>query len=160
MPIATAPPEATTPTKTRSKYVRWGLAGAVALAGILLGLLAANWPFTREAMIKRLEQASSTRVEMRGFRSTFFPYPGCIADDVTFRPIASTSGAKPQDPVITIRRLTIESTFLGLFRKPGRIRSIVADGLRIHVPAGGADLHAAAGAKSDNVVIEELRAEN
>ena len=160
MPIATAPPETKPTTKTRGKYVRWALAGVVALTGILLGLLAANWPFTREAMIKRLEQASSTRVEMRGFRSTFFPFPGCIADEVTFRPIASANGPKPQDPVIAIRRLTIESTFLGLFRKPGRIRSIVADGLRIHVPAGGADLHPVAGAKSDNVVIEELRAEN
>jgi hypothetical protein len=160
MPIATAPPETTATTKIRGKYLRWGLAGVVALAGILLGLLAANWPFTREAMIKRLEQASSTRVEMRGFQSTFFPYPGCIAEEVTFRPIASASGAKPQAPVIAIRRLTIESTFLGLLGKPGRIRSMVADGLRIHVPAGGADLHPVAGAKSDNVVIEELRAEN
>src|SRR5215831_1886243 len=160
MPIATAPPETAATTKVRAKCVRWGLAGVVALAGILLGLLAANWPFTREAMIKRLEQASSTRVEMRGFRSTFFPYPGCIADEVTFRPIASTSGPKLQDPVITIRRLTIESTFLGLFRKPGRIMRIVADGLRIHIPAAGADLHPAADAKHDNVVIEELRAEN
>src|SRR5690242_15485635 len=102
MPIATAPLETATTAKTRVKYVRWGLAGIVALAGILLGLLAANWPFTREAMIKRLEQASSTRVEMRGFRSTFFPYPGCIAEDVTFRPIAA-NGPKSQDPVITIR---------------------------------------------------------
>lgn len=130
------------------------------MAGILLGLLAANWPFTREAMIKRLEQGSSTRVEMRGFRSTFFPYPGCIADEVTFHPIASTSGPGASDPVITIRRLTIESTFLGMLSKPGRIRSIVADGLRVRVPAGGADLHSAMGAKSDNVVIEEFRAEN
>ncbi|HEX3584687.1 MAG TPA: hypothetical protein VH024_01765 [Candidatus Angelobacter sp.] len=160
MPTATAPPETTAKTKIRGKYVRWALAGIVALTGILLGLLAANWPFTREAMIKRLEKASSTRVEMRGFHSTFFPYPGCIADDVTFRLIASTSGAKPQAPVITIHRLVIESTFLGLLGKPGKIRSIVTDGLRIHVPAGGADLHPSAGAKSDNVVIEELRAEN
>ena len=160
MPIATAPPETTTTAKTRGKYVRWVLAGIVALAGILLGVLAANWPFTREDMIKRLEQASSTRVEMRGFRSTFFPYPGCIAEEVTFRPIAPAKEPKLLDPVIVIRRLTIESTFLGLFSKPGRIRSIVADGLRIHVPAGGADLHSAAGAKSDSVMIEELSAEN
>jgi hypothetical protein len=160
MPLATAPPEATVTAKTRGKYVRWGLAGVVALVGILVVLLAANWPFTREAMIKRLEQASSTRVEMRGFRSTFFPYPGCIAEEVTFHPIASTSGPGSSDPVITIRRLTIKSTFLGLLRKPGRIRSIVADGLHIRVPAGGADLHPAANAKSDSVVIEELRAEN
>jgi len=130
------------------------------LAGILLGLLAANWPFTREAMIKRLEQASSTRVEMRGFHSTFFPHPGCIAEDVTFRPIVPANGPKPQNPVITIRRLAIESTFFGLLSKPGRIRSIAADGLRIHVPAGGADLHPVAGSKSDEVVIEELHAEN
>src|SRR5437764_10467209 len=109
MPIAVSPPETTARTKTRSRYVRWGLAGIVALAGILLGWLAANWPFTQAAMIKRLEQASSTRVEMQGFRSTFFPYPGCIADEVTFRPIASMNGLKFQDPVITIRRLTIES---------------------------------------------------
>src|SRR5215467_12098423 len=128
MPIATAPPETAATTKVRAKCVRWGLAGVVALAGILLGLLAANWPFTREAMIKRLEQASSTRVEMRGFQSTFFPYPGCIADEVTFRPIASANEPKSQAPVITIRRLVIESTFFGLLSKPERIRSIVADG--------------------------------
>src|ERR1041385_4775203 len=134
MPIATAPPETKATTETRGKYVRWALAGVVALAGILLGLLAANWPFTREAMIKRLEQASSTRVEMRGFRSTFFPYPGCIADEVTFHPIVSMNGARPSDPVITISRLTIETTFFGLLSKPGKIRSMVADGLRIHVP--------------------------
>src|ERR1051326_5595067 len=160
MATATVPPETTARAKTRGKYVRCGLAGIVALAGILLGLLAANWPFTREAMIKRMEQASSTRVEMRGFRSTFFPYPGCIADEVTFHPIVSMNGARPSDPVITISRLTIETTFFGLLSKPGKIRSMVADGLRIHVPAGGVDLHPVAGAKSDNVVIEELRAEN
>ena len=136
------------------------MAGVVVLAGILLGLLAANWPFTREAMIKRLEQASSTRVEMRGFRSTFFPYPGCIAEEVTFRPIASTNGHESQEPIITIQRLAIESTFFGLFSKPARIRSIAAGGLRIHVPAGGADLHPVANAKNDTVVIEELHAEN
>src|SRR5579864_1610172 len=104
MPIATAPPERAATTKTRGKYVLWGLLGVAALAGISLGLLAANWPFTREGMIKRLEQASSTRVEMRGFRSTFFPYPGCVAEEVTFSPIASANGPKAQVPIIIIRR--------------------------------------------------------
>ena len=127
MPIAVAPPATTASTKTSGKYVRWGLLGIVALAGILLGLLAANWPFTRQAIIERLEQVSSTRVEIRGFQKTFFPYPGCIAEEVTFRSIASANGPKAQDPVITIRRLTIESTFFGLLSKPGRIKSIVAD---------------------------------
>ena len=160
MSVASSPPLTTIRAKRPLKYVLWGLLGLAALVGILLGLLAANWPFTREAMIKRLEQGSSTRVEMRGFKSTFFPYPGCIAEDVTFRPIAPANGAKPQDPIITIHRLVIESTFFGLLSKPGRIRSIIADGLHVHLPAGGADLHPAPGAKSDNVVVEEFRAEN
>ena len=123
-------------------------------------MLAVNWPFTREGMIKRLEQASSTRVEMRGFRSTFFPYPGCIAEEVTFRRIAPAAGAEAQEPIITIRRLAIESTFFGLFSKPARIKSIAADGLHVQVPAGGADLHPAANAKNDTVIIGELHAEN
>lgn len=160
MPVGNAPPATTTKVKSPVKYVLWGLLGVAALAGILLGLLAANWPFTREAMIKRLEQGSSTRVEMRGFQSTFFPYPGCIAEEVTFRPIASSAGTKSQGPIITIRRLAIESTFFGLFSKPARIRSIAADGLRVHIPAGGAELHSAANARNDNVIIEELHAEN
>src|SRR5882757_2483944 len=122
--------------------------------------MAAKWPFTREAMTKRLERASSAQVEMRGFHSTYFPFPGCVAEDVVFREKASVAGQKPADPIITIRKLTIESTFSGLLSKPGRIRRIIADGLRIHVPNGGAHLHSEASSGDDQTIIEELQADN
>ncbi|HEY6181631.1 MAG TPA: hypothetical protein VIW67_05260, partial [Terriglobales bacterium] len=102
------------------------------LAVMFLALMATKWPFTREAMTKRLERASSAQVEMRGFHSTYFPFPGCVADDVVFRQKTSAPGEKQSDPIITIRKLTIESTFSGLLSKPGRIRRIITDGLRIH----------------------------
>ena len=111
-------------------------------------------------MTKRLERASSAQVEMRGFHSTYFPFPGCVADDVVFRQKTSLAGQKPSEPIITIRKLTIESTFTGLLSKPGRIRRIIADGLRIHVPQSGANLHAEAGSGGDQTIIEELRADN
>jgi hypothetical protein len=119
-------------------------------------------------MTKRLERASSAQVEMRGFHSTYFPFPGCVADDVVFRQKTSAPGEKQSDPIITIRKLTIESTFSGLLSKPGRIRRIIADGLRIHVPHGGANLHSEASSgsnkanssSSDKTIIEELRADD
>jgi hypothetical protein len=160
MPTEVAPPEQRVRTKRPTKKLLWiVLAGAVC-AVILLSVLAAKWPFTREAMIKRLEHASSARVEMGGFRSTYFPYPGCVAENVVFRPKTPATGSNPADPIITIRKLTIESTFSGLLSKPGRIKTIIADGLRVQVPRGGASLHTEAGSERDQTIIEELRADN
>ena len=155
-----ASPEKTTAKRAPAQRFRWILLAVSIFAVIFLGIMAAKWPFTREAMTKRLERASSAQVELRGFHSTYFPFPGCVADDVVFRQKTSAPGQKPADPIITIHKLTIESTFAGLLSKPGRIRRIIADGLRIQVPHGGANLHAEAGPGSDQIIIEELRADN
>jgi hypothetical protein len=160
MPTEVAPREKATAKKAPARVFRWILLGAAICSVIFLGIMAAKWPFTREAMIKRLEHATSARVEMRGFRSTYFPYPGCIAEEVVFRPKSAAAGTKLAEPIITIRKLTIESTFAGLFRKPARIMRIVADGLHVRVPPGGASLHTEAGSKRDQTVIEELRADS
>lgn len=159
MPTEVAPKEKRIKTKSSTRKLLWILPVIAVCVGIAVILLAVNWPFTREGMTKRLERASSARVEMRGFRSTYFPFPGCVAEDVVFHAIGPSAGAKADDPVISMRRLTIESTFLGLLSKPGRIKSIVAEGLRIHIPAGGTNLHAA-DSKQDQTLIEALLAEN
>src|SRR6476661_2232863 len=147
-------------TRAPAQTFRWILLAVSICAVVFLAIMAAKWPFTREAMTKRLERASSAQVEMRGFHSTYFPFPGCIADDVVFRQKTSAPGQRPGDPFLTIRKLTIESTFAGLLSKPGRIRRIVADGLRLHVPHEGANLHSEANSGSDQTIIEELRADN
>lgn len=154
-----ASPEKTTAKRAPAQRFRWILLAVSICAVVFLAIMAAKWPFTREAVTKRLERASSAQVEMRGFHSTYFPFPGCVADDVVFRQ-KTAPGQKPSDPIITIRKLTIESTFAGLLSKPGRIRRIIADGLLIHVPHGGVGLHSEAGSNSDQTVIEELRADN
>jgi hypothetical protein len=159
-PTEVALPEKTTPTRAPAQKYRWILLAVSILAIVFLAIMAAKWPFTREAMTKRLERASSTQVEMRGFHSTYFPFPGCVAEDVVFRQKISAPGQKSSEPIITIRKLTIESTFSGLLSKPGRIRRVIADGLRIYVPHEGANLHSEASSGGDQTIIEELRADD
>ena len=166
MSTVLASPEKNKARRAPAQRFRWILLGVSICAVVFLAIMAAKWPFTRQAMTKRLERASSAQVEMRGFHSTYFPFPGCVADDVVFRQ-KTASGQKPGDPFLTIRKLTIESTFAGLLSKPGRIRRIVAGGLRLHVPQGGVNLHEQTGSGgdktasgSDQTIIEELRADN
>src|SRR6185437_599091 len=149
----------TTTARAPAQRARWILLAVSICAVAFLAIMAVKWPFTREAMTKRLERASSAQVEMRSFHGTYFPFPGCIAEEVVFRQKTSAAGQKQSDPIITIRKLTIESTFSGLLSKPGRIRRIIAEGLQIQVPEGGANLHAEGGS-SDQTIIEELRADN
>ena len=113
-PTEVALPEKTAATRAPAQWFRWILLAVSICAVIFLAIMAAKWPFTREAMTKRLERASSAQVDIRGFHSTYFPFPGCIAEDVVFREKGSAPGQKPSAPIITIRKLTIESTFSGL----------------------------------------------
>jgi hypothetical protein len=161
MATATVPPKTTPQAATHPRIFRWTLLGLAICAGAFVILLAVKWPFTRSGMIQRFERASSAKVEIGRFHSIFFPYFGCVAEDVVFRQATSPSGtAQPAAPIITIHKLTIESTLFGLLSKPGKIKRIIAEGLRVQVPAGGVNLHPASSSKGDQVIIEELSAEN
>lgn len=115
----------------------WLITGVALLAGIAAAvfLFAVEWPFTREAMTKRLEKASSAHVEFGAFHSTYFP-PGCVAESVIFRRADDAREGTPE-PLLTVNRLTIESSYHGLFSSPKRISRIVADGVRLRVPGQG-----------------------
>src|SRR3954454_274254 len=106
MATEVALPEQKTPARTSAQRLRWILLAVSICAVVFLGIMAAKWPFTREAMTKRLERASSAQVEMRGFHSTYFPFPGCVAEEVVFRQKTSAPGQRPADPIITIRKLS------------------------------------------------------
>lgn len=160
--------QATLPSETppqqllwmKKRLVVWSLVIVLAGLGTLCFLLAAKWPFTREAMIKRLERASSARVEIGSFRSTYFP-PGCMASDVIFH--AAQPPSKPYSdstPLISIKSFAIQSTYRGLFSRPKRIQRIFADGVRIHVPRGGANLQSKSGSEDATLMIQAFQLQN
>jgi hypothetical protein len=145
----------------KKRAVVWTLAILLAGLGTLAFIFAVKWPFTRNAMIKRLERASSARVEIGSFRSTYFP-PGCVASDVIFHasPPQSRSYRDSTPPLINIKKVEIESSYHGLFSSPKRIQRIVADGVRIHVPSGGANVHSKGSADQGSLIIQSFHIHN
>jgi AsmA-like protein len=169
--------------KKNSRFKKgWFILFSVLLAGVAVAaiLLAVKWPFTRQAMIQRLEKASGLKVEFGSFHGTYFP-PGCIAECVVFhkRVAAAAAGQSDSGPLLTIGKLEIQGSYPGLFSHPKRIQRIVADAAHIQIPQGGAKLgsqspdngnqtqHAPRGqedgkqnSQDGSLIIQEFRARN
>ena len=85
-----------------------------------------HWPFTQASVTAGLQQKFGTRVEIKSFRSEYFP-PMCVAEGVTFRR-NTEAGATP---IATVTRLTIEGSYPGFFTTPKRISHVTIEGLHV-----------------------------
>jgi hypothetical protein len=104
------------------------LAGAAVCTGAFLWIRL--WPFERKSVIQHLQEAGDSQVQIRTFRRTYFPYPGCTLDGVVFA--HGTGGSKP---LITIEKLTIQGTYFGIFAR--HVSRINAKGMHVFIPPSG-----------------------
>ncbi len=127
----------------------------VAGLGILAVVAERHWPFTRSAVIQALQQQSGASVQLTGFRQTYFPHPGCVADGVTFR----HDGNQASPPFITIQRLTIVGSYPGLLTH--RLEQVRAEGMRVVVTrAAGSEASAPPGISTPSgIAIGEIIAD-
>jgi hypothetical protein len=90
----------TSPKTTRKLIVPAALVGVVIFLAAIV-FLALRWPFSREAVLKDLQNASLSKVDIGAFHGTYFPRPGCILEHITFQhnPKAGTP------PLITVERI-------------------------------------------------------
>lgn len=102
-------------------------AAIVAAAAVLLSQ---HWPFSEKSVLQNLQETTDSQVRIRGFRETFFPSPGCVLEGVIFK-----HGATETKPLVTVEKLTVQGTYLGLLSY--RLRKVVADGVRVSIPAFG-----------------------
>jgi hypothetical protein len=104
----------------------------VLVAIILLAVLVITglWPFAKSPVLQNLREASDSQLQVRNFHRTYFPFPGCVVEGLVFNHDAAAS-----KPLITIEKLTIRGTYLGLFTK--RVSRITAEGLHVIIPAFG-----------------------
>lgn len=109
------------------------LAGGGALllvvAAVVLIVVATHWPFTRTHVAHALQQATGREVRIGRFRQTFFPYPGCIAEDVEIR----QSGGD-NSPLLTAASLTVQDSWTNLLTFSHRIDRINVEKAHILMP--------------------------
>ncbi len=122
-------------------------------------VIAMHWPFTQSKVIAGLQQKFGSHVEIKSFRSGFFP-PSCVAEGVTFR--RNTQAGVT--PIATVERLTIEGTYPGFFAVPKRIPHVTVEGLHVFVsPASeraGAKAPSTQGADQTKIEIGDITADN
>jgi hypothetical protein len=133
-------------------------AAALCLFVIALAIVIVKWPFSQAGSVDRLQRLLDATVEIKSFQPTYFPYAGYVAEGVIFR--RQLAPGAPEQPFITVNRLTIQSSYLGLFRKPHILRLVMAEGLHAEIPGSGINLTSHKSGKSDPVVAEEFRVEN
>ena len=131
-PVFVETPKQSQPSTRRSFRRLWIILACVAVGvtafyAIIFGIY---WPFTRQALIDTLQERSLRTVTVGRFRRTYFP-PGCVAEQIRFLRFRH----KDQPPLITIRKLTISTTYPMLFTFRHRIGTVRVDGLSLVVPA-------------------------
>ncbi|ABF42295.1 hypothetical protein Acid345_3294 [Candidatus Koribacter versatilis Ellin345] len=116
------------PTLTKAKWLL--LCCAVILlvtAGTAL-YVAPRWPYRKAELIRRLEDATGSRVEIGRFHQTFFPHPGCVAENLTL------TNSDPAHPKITVQKVTVSGLYSGLIGSEKHIRMLSLEGMRIAFP--------------------------
>ena len=111
----------------RPRLVLIAVFSLVVVVAIALVFLIRSWPFTRDAVSQAIKETMSGTVQMQGFRSTFFPHPGCVIDNVTFR-----RDDKDSLPLITIKRLVIQGSYFKMFGASKKLEQIRAEGFYLH----------------------------
>ncbi len=133
---ATAPPPSTVPRpgqrwQKRHKKIILPIA-LVACVLLCAGAveLRHHWPYSQAEVLQDLREASDSQLQIRTFRQTFFPSPGCVLEGLVFRHNPSAA-----NPLITVDKLTIQGSYLGLLAQ--RVSRITAEGLVVTIPPFG-----------------------
>ena len=86
------------------------------------------WPFSKEAVLQDLQEASDSTVSVQSYHPTYFP-PGCVLYGLEFH------HAPDHFKLIEVQKLRVQGSYLGILR--GHVPRIIADGAHVFVPALG-----------------------
>lgn len=153
MPPATAMPPSTSQTRHQGRQRRSGkivivilIVVCVTIGAIAFGL-SRKWPFAQAQILQDLQEASDSQLQVRSFRQTYFPSPGCILEGLVFH--HEPGQAKP---LITIEKLTIQGSYLGLLAQ--KVTRITAEGMLVSIPPF--DTHSTFHTTPSKITIAEI----
>lgn len=124
---------------------------ALGLSVAAVLLLAFFWPFKLHAVLKELADESDSKVTAGSFHATYFPHPGCVLENVIFQ--HNPKSGTP--PLITVKRILIRGTFIGIFVR--HVKLVLVEGMHIQIPPLGSE-HFKTPQRS-SVVVDDLVAD-
>ncbi len=134
-----------------SRWVKPAALSALGLSFVAVLLLAFFWPFKLDAVLKELADESDSKVTAGSFHATYFPHPGCVLENVIFQ--HNPKSGTP--PLITVKRITIRGTFIGIFVR--HVKLVLVEGMHIQIPPLGSE-HFKTPQRS-SVVVDDLVAD-
>ena len=101
----------------------------IVLACVVVAMILAalKWPFKEAAILDALKQQSGGEVQVGSFHNRFFPKPGCVVEQISFRHPGDVKG----QPYLTIQRLVIVTSYFELLTN--HINFVRADNLHVQV---------------------------
>jgi hypothetical protein len=136
--------------KNRSHVIIAVITVALALTVAAALVLTRKFPYSREAVMTRLENRTGARVEIQAFREKWFP-PGFIARGLR---LSRRDGA-----VLTVSAATLTGSYTGLLRSPKRVPDLHLIGLHLLIPKLSHTLLPKNGSKTD-LGVENIEIEN
>ena len=99
--------------------------------GIIVAVLVMRFqPVARDYILAALRDRYKSEVELGALQISLFPRVRATGENLIFH----FAGRKDQQPLVKVRRFTLEARFIGFFRNPKRIRILRLEGLEIHLP--------------------------
>ena len=128
------PPKKTFIPDRAYRWISVGI-GIIAAVVIVLGwVIPRHWPFSRERVAQALEERFAGKATFTQFRTTFLPHPGCVLQGLVITPYG---GGKDQRPLVQADKLVVMAHYWDVLLRPGTVAHLRAQGLRVHIPAGG-----------------------
>jgi len=141
-----------------SRWIKIGGLLALVVIGGAAVLVSSRWPYTRDSIVRTLQEKFSSTVELKTFHGTYLT-PGCVAEGVTFR----RNSDRNAPPIATIEKLTIQGGYWGFFSTPKRVRRVRVEGLRMFVSPRsertGNEARPAGGLEQFALIIDEIIAD-
>lgn len=109
------------------------VAALIAMIMITVHLMFFFWPFRYREVHPLLERTFRSKVDVSRYHRTYFPYPGFVAEDVTFY----RHGDTHIPPLATMKRMTVAGNWLALIFHPHRLYMIRLEGLHVQIPPPG-----------------------
>jgi hypothetical protein len=132
--MATGASTKKTDGKGNYRWLAWVVGGFVVIVCVLVTVVAIKSPFTEGKVAQSLEETVRAKVSFGKYRMTYFPHPGCVAENVTF---TRSGGATNLPPLVSVQRLEIESHYADMIVRPGYVALVKLNGLRVQIPPRG-----------------------